>query len=276
MLILRDGAGNICWGLDGLTTTGHDLRVEQSFTGRIGLRWNAFATSDDGETTDTTAPEYRTTHMTLDLARLEVGGHLGPGQPSGSSRILIDDDSGDATAVVIHDTAASGADTGKPPVRLKLNSSAATIDVRDGSVGIATDQPGDVTTIGDINVQGGACFVGEGVTATNINVAAGTLRANLGAATLTQALIHDGTVTLDGDQVITTLQQTGGRTVCNVTGTIGTVELEGGTLDLSQSAEARTLTTVNLHRGATLIGDDDVVTINTLNEPDGPYTLAVS
>jgi len=138
------------------------------------------------------------------------------------------------------------------------------------------DAPGETTTVGDVSVQGGSCYIGEGVTITNLTASAGTVAADLGAATVTKALVHGGDVNLAGDQVITTLQVTGGRVVTNITGTIGTLEAEGGTVDMSQSAEPRTVTALNLHRGCTVIGDDDVVTVTTLSEPDGPYTISVS
>lgn len=65
-IIFRDSSINVSWGLDGLSTTGHTLKIEQSYTGRIGLDWRAVATSADGATTDTGAQEYRAVYMQLD------------------------------------------------------------------------------------------------------------------------------------------------------------------------------------------------------------------
>ena len=276
VLFFRDSTQNICWGLESLTTTGHTVHIEASFTGKMGLNRSAFATSADGETVESAAPEYRPLYMQLDIARLEIGAHAGPGSPGGSPRIMVDNDRASASQTVIHSSATVSSETGKPPVRLLLAHSGADIDARNGQVGIAVDEPGETSTVGDIVSREAGVFTGDGVTLTNYTQHGGTSLLNLGAATLTLALVHDGLLTIEGGQAITTLRVTGGEAVCNTTGTVSTCTHEGGRVDYSQGAEARTVTNHQLFRGATLITNDDVVTITNLLEPDGPSVIAVS
>lgn len=274
VLILRDSDIDIAWGLDGLTTTGHELRVEQSYTGAIGLDWSGVATTADGQTTNSAAPEYRQTYLQLDISRLVIGGHIGTGDPGGSQRIMIDNDRGSASQTVVFQTSFTSTELGKPPVRLKFAHANADIDIRSGIVGVAVDIPGETSTIGDVVMRAGQFHCGDGVTMTNYTQHAGQGRLTLGAATLTQALVHGGRCVIDGDQAVTTVKMTDGEVVANTTGTITNVtHAGGGTIDFTQSSEARTVTNYNADRGGSLVQDEDVLTITNFNLPDGPSTL---
>lgn len=275
-LIFRNSDVNACWGLDQLATTGHTLRVEQTYTGSIGLNSIAVATSADGATTDTAAPEYRALYFQLDCARIEIGENPGIGNPGGSQRVMIDNDRAGASQTVIYDTNVNGSEAGKPPIRLKYADASADIDVRNGVAGIAVDVPGETSTVGDVVVHAGQLVVGDGVTLTNWAQYGGTNRLDIGVATLTLAFVAGGQLTIDGDQAIATLKTIGGETICNTTGTVTTATHDGGTINYARSSEARTVTTHQLFRGATLITDDDYVTITNLLEPDGPSTISVS
>lgn len=276
VLVFRDLAIPVCWGLAGISTTGHTLKVDQSYSGKIGLDRGGYATSADGQTTDLTAQEYREVYLQLDCERIEIGGHQGIHDPGGSQRIMIDNDRASASTTIVHRTSSVGSEQGKPPVRLLYAHASADLDIRSGSIGIATDAPGETSTIGDVTLRAGTYVQGDGVTSTNFTQHTGTARISLGASTLTQALVHGGDAILDGDQIITTLKITGGRVESNTTGTIATVTHDAGTLDLTRSSEARTVTTYTPRRGATLIQDDDVITITNFNRPDGPSAIAYS
>jgi len=279
VIVLRDCATNICWGLAGLSTTDHVMHVEQSFKGKIGLRADQFATSADGDTTVSTATEYRATYLQLDMDRIEIGAHLGPGTPAGSQRIKLDDDSGSATTIVVHNTAAAASESNKPAVRLKANSASCDIDVRggQGGVGVAVDVPGETSTIGDVYATGGNVFLGEGVTVTNIVNHGGAAHVNLGTATCTLVETTGGTTIVDGDQAVTTVKPSGGRTLLHTTGTVTNLTYEGpGECDLTGSGAARTVSTVTPVPGATLRLDPDVVTVTTYAEPDFAFTVSWS
>lgn len=86
-------------------------------------------------------------------------------------------------------------------------------------------------------------------------------------------------LTVEGDVTITTPNIQGGvvnsnqiSSGCNA---ITTATLLGGILTGAGSREARTWATVNVDEG-TLIVDDAVVTITTLDQPAGERTIAVS
>ena len=276
VIYFKDSAIVVAWGLAGLTTTGHTLIVEQTYTGKIGLDRAGVATSADGQTTDTGAPEYRATYMQIECAVLDIGVHDGTGDPGGSGRLKIDNDRAAASETTVHRTGAAGSEIGKPPVQLLAANASANVNVRSGLVGIGVSAPGETSTVGNVNIQRGGVFLGDGVTVTNITQHEGSSVVNIGAATLTKLLVHGGTITVNGDQAITTIEVTGGAVICNTTGTITTVTHQGGEIDYTQSPAARTVTTHQLYRGATVRTDDDVVTITNLLEPDGPSVISVS
>ena len=284
-VIFRDSSINCCWNLEALTATGLLLHVEQSYTGRIGLPWQAFATTANGETVDSTVPEYRPQYLKLDCASIDIGEHFGPGAPTGSTRIKIDNDRGSGgSTTTVYNTASSSADTAKPAVRLKYADSAADVYVRyaPGGVGIAADVPGETSTVDDVfltDASGASRLrIGSGVTMGDY-VQQGGVAVLSAAATVPVVRLLGGQLTTEGDYTITTATVEGGTWIANHVKTAGnavtTANLSGGTTNARGTLAARTWATVNLTAPATLIGDDDYLTITTLNEPDGPYTLTV-
>ncbi len=284
-IIFRDNSVNVCWGLESVTATNLTVVIEQTYTGKIGLARTAFATTADGDTTDTTKNEYRAHYLQLDMDEIRTGEHYGPGSPSGSQRIKLDNDQAAASTITVFDTATSSSETGLPAVRYLAAHADADVFIRSapGGIGIASDEPGETSTVGDVWVSdttsASRVYLGSGVTVTNYQQAGGINVLNA-AATVAKVTVDGGTLTMEGDYVLTALDLNNGTVYDNHIKTAGnaitTANLNGGTLDLSQSMGARTLATVNLGLGATLTGDDDIVTITTLNEPDGPYTIAVS
>jgi hypothetical protein len=284
-VIFRDNAINVCWGLEGVTATGLIVQVEQSYTGKIGLNAAALATSADGDTVTTTVPEYRKHYMQMDMLSLDVGYHGGAGSPSGSTRIKLDNDKAGASTTTIYNTASSSAESSKPAVRLKAAHASADVYVRyaPGGVGIASDVPGETSTVGVVSVSdtttASRVYVGAGTTLTTFTQTGGTNVLNA-AATVTTVNVLGGTLTSEGNYTVTTANVLSGTYYSNhiktAAASITTLNCKGGTTSTKQTNAARTFTTVNLFRGCTLAGDDDVVTITTLNEPDGPYSMTVS
>lgn len=279
VLVFRDSDSNVAWGLDGLSTTGHLLQVNQSYTGLIGLDWRGVATSADGAVIDPDAVEYRPIYLQLDCARIEIGEHSGIADPGGSQRCMIDNDRGSASQTVIFNTNTTSTENGKPPVRLKAAHADADIDVRSGVVGLAVDVPGETSTFGDVIVAAGQVISGDGVTLTNWTQNGGNNQININVATLTLALVRGGSLVIDGDQAITDLQISGsGRVVSNTTGTITDVTHvnSGGFVDYTKSGETRTITNHQLAPGATFAPNGGVANITNLLEPDGPSTISVA
>lgn len=282
-VVFRQTSAPVAWGLStGLT--GINLTVEDTYTGTIGLRTGVFATSADGATTVSTVSEYRTSYLTLDADVIDIGQQLGLTSAGGSGRVKINNTRGSASILTVHKTAGAPTDTGLPAVRYRAAHADADVYVRSaqGGVGIAVDVPGETSTVGDLYVSDqtdvSQVILGTGVTITNWTQNGGRniLQA---AATVTAVTVAGGTLTTEGDYTVTTLAVRDGTCYCNHVKTGGnaitTANVTGGTLDGSQSSFARTWATVNPD-GGTIIADDGVVTITTLDAPAGLRSLTVA
>ena len=281
-VIIANSSVSILFGL----TTGVDLdslTVEQTFTGKIGLPLNGVTQSADGETVDTTATEYRDTYLQVGADVLHIGKHNGPGNPTGSGRIKIDNDQAAASDTVIFNTAAAGVDVGLPAVRLKLNHANADVFVRQapGGVGVGVDEPGETSTMGTIYTSDDSgpisLFTGPGVTVGGLVASGGDLTID-GASTVSSMTVNSGDVTIEGAYTVTTLTVNGGFVTPNNTSggnAITTLNINGGEVRGNSSTEARTWATVNLD-GGSLVVDDAVVTITTFDQPAGHKRMEVS
>ena len=121
---------------------------------------------------------------------------------------------------------------------------------------------------------------GEGVTVTTWTQSGGsnTLQA---AATVTTVTCDGGELVTDGGFLITTLNVNGGEVTClnapAAGNAITTLNATGGTTDGGNSSIPRTWATVNMGTdNATLTANASNVTITTLNEPSGQYTLVTN
>ena len=280
-VIFKDSDINVCWGLAQSAVALADFQIEKSYTGKIGLPREQFATSASGETLNTSYTEYRDTYLAIATSLLSLGKNVSPGDPVGSGRIKIDLGSTACTAVVF-DTARTPTETGLPAVRLKANSATTDIFVRSaaGGVGIAVDVPGETTTIRKVAISDESStsrvFTGTGVTITTWEQYGGDniLQA---AATVTTVDVIGGALLTEGSAATTTMNAKGGTITSNSTGTITTLNMDSGVVDFLQSKQARTVTTVSwtTSRG-TLKADGAVLTATTLNDPGGKYQLVAS
>ena len=280
-VIFKDNAVNVSWGLAQSAVALADLQIEKSYTGKIGLRRDQFATSASAETTNSSYTEYRDTYLQIATSLLSLGKNLSPGNPTGSGRIKIDLGSTACTAVIF-DTASTASETGLPAVRVKANSATTDFFVRSapGGLGVAVDLPGETTTIRKISISdvtsASRVFLGTGVTVTTWEQYGGNniLQA---AATVTTVTVVGGSLLTEGTAATTTMNAKGGTITSNSTGTITTLNMDSGTVDFTQSNQARTVTTVSwtTSRG-TLKADGAVLTVTTLNDPSGKYQLVAS
>jgi len=281
-VILRDSSVNICWGLDQSAVELDSLTRDKTHTGLIGLDYMVFATSADGATTSSLDVEYRATALEIDTPILNIRRHTGPGTVAGSGRFNLNLGTV-ACEAVIEDTATQSTDSGRPAVQLEIAQANTNVYIESapGGVGIATEKPGTTSTVGKVSVSATSVatrvLIGEGATITTYEQSGGsnTLQA---AATVTAATVNGGKLLIDGAFLITTLEVNAGTVVPNNVPAAGAAVTNfnhnGGKVDGSQSSVARTWTTYQLGTdNAVLVADDDVVTITTLNEPDGPYTL---
>lgn len=276
-VIIKDTSQSIYWGLGQSAVTLALLRIDQTFTGKIGLPANSFATSEDAATTTTSVPEYRDHYLDIGYDEALIGQHLGPGTPAGSTRIKLDNAKSGTSLTTIYNTNSAG-ESQKPAVRLLAANAGADLFIRacPGGVGLANDEPGETSTFGDVymlsETSSHAVYVGPGVTLTAYEQRGGNnvLQA---AATVTTVEVNGGTLRTEGAWKATTMEVNGGT--CYPNNRDGsaiiadTMNHNGGTVDLTQSAEAGTLTDYNPAAGATLIYDDDVITFTTFDTATG-------
>lgn len=284
-VVFRDSGSSVLWGLAQSAVTLASLVIEQSYTGVIGLNKRQFVTGLNGAAASGKS-EYRADYLDVGWDEARIGENFSIGTAAGSQRLKLDNAKAGTSTTTVFDTASSSVDANQPAVRLLFANAGADLVVRSGAggVGVAVDDAGETSTMGDVSVSdpttASRVFIGEGVTLSNFTQDGGenVLRA---AAGVTAVTCYGGLLTTEGSGwAITTLNAKGGTVYPNHTPTGGnaitTLALDGGTVDGTQSREARTWGTVNLgEAGSTLRADDDVVTITTLNEPDGPYAVQV-
>jgi hypothetical protein len=151
-------------------------------------------------------------------------------------------------------------------------SAIAVLSMISGDVGLA-NQYGETSTAATIRVTGGTLVAGTGATLTTVDAYGGTTRLGANVTTLN---VYSGTILTSSTAAITTLNGYGGTVTHNGTGTITTANLEGAELDLTNSGLARTVTTLNLKSGGTIIYDPAVITITTQNEADTPVRITAN
>lgn len=281
VLHFKDLAVNVCWGLDALDGTALDgLIVWDTFTGKLGLNWTKFATSADGATEDATAPEYREVYMTVEVTAvdgpIELGKMVGPGLGAGSGRIMINAVDTQAD-IIVHTTAASSAESGRPAVRLVSNHASTNIFIKSapGGVGVAAEVPGETCTIGRLSLSGASSrlIVGANAAVTTFEQREGSARmTGLTSASevLTTCTVAGGTFSTEGLMGITTFNNNGGTVRiehrARSGNSVGTANLNHGTTITTGTNEARTWTTTNLDPDkATLTYDPADLTLTTTN-----------
>lgn len=279
---------NVLFGLAQLTATGLIIKIEQSFTGKIGLPFDSFVT-DGSDNSDSTAEEYRAQYMELDWAELEIGQNLGPSSPAGSTRLKLHNDRASASTTRIINTHTSG-ESSKPAVRMLLDDDDAEVFIQaaPGGFCLAADEPGETSNVKTISISdttsASRVFIGSGVT---FKASGGSYTQSGGdntlesAGTIETVDVRGGTLTTFGDYLITTLNISGGTVNSNNASSasppvsITTVNLNGGELNGQGFSESRTWSTVNLSDDGEFKADS-WVTVTTLNEPTNRYTISMS
>jgi len=279
-VIFKDSSISVAWGLDQSGIQPALLRIDQTYTGRIGLPRDQFARDADGTNLLSTHNEYREQYLKIGPVLCELGQSFTAQTASGSGRLKLNFGT-DACTCVIFNSATSPTDSGQTAIQILADDNATDIFVRSapGGVGVAIG-PGETSTIRLISISdtssASKVYAGPGTTLTTWAQKGGT---NLlsPAATVTTTTVEGGTLTIEGTQVLTTLNVYGGTVNSNTTGTIGTVNLDGSSavIDFQQSNQPRTVTTFNAKRGA-YRADGSVLTITTLNDPANKYTITAT
>lgn len=279
-VIFKDSSVSVAWGLDQSTIQPALLRIDQTYTGLIGLRRDQFARAVDGTNLETSVVEYRSQYLHILPVLCEIGQSYTSQSASGSGRLKLNFGTDPCTCTIFN-TASNPSDSGQTAVQLLADDNATDIFVRSapGGVGIAIG-PGETTTLRLISISdttsASKVYAGPGTTLTTWAQKGGD---NLmsPAATVTTTTVEGGTLTIEGTQVLTTLNVYGGTVFSNTTGTIGTLNLDGtsAVIDFQESNQARTVTTFNLKRGS-YKADGSVLTTTTFNEPSNKFTVTAT
>ena len=263
-IIFADHGISCVWNTDTSLTT-VELIIDQSFTGEIGLDRRSFATAQDGSSLDTSAPEYRAHTLELNCSSVLIGRNITGTSQAGSSRIkLYNSGGGDC---LIENT---GTNSDHPPLMYRANSAISSVEIRQGTVGLGTDEPSLNTVYDFIDVSGTdpatSVSIGPEVQASDIHLQEGELfwRGDT-AVTTTSVNVYGGEMHLDEGPTITTLSVYGGTVVYKGPNNVTTLNMEGGDVDCGQSSSARTIGTLNFNRSGSFTHGDNV-TITTFNE----------
>lgn len=240
------GGGSVTSGLS--TMTGVVLgtvKIEKGFANTIGV---ISATT--------------LTYLQFECARLEVDG-------TGSYALNIE------TANISPIVRGTGTpNTGYFGLYLK-GSNIATLNCLGGTTVVAGGV-GGTSTLATLRMSGDATRVdlASGCTFTTAYVRGGTLNMDCAAATVTQ----DGasTVYTTGVGAITTYNARAGTAVLQSSGTITTLNLDGGFADFSRSNIARTVTTVNVELPSRIKVDTSIVTITNAYAVTGTADISFS
>lgn len=283
-VIIENSSISITHGLDQSAVTLASLTITKDYAGRIGLKEHSFATNSNGSTSTNVKNEYREQYLKISATVLSIGENFTNRAQSGSAMLKIDLGTIVST-VTVHDTASSSFEVGKPSVQLLgVNVSNKLIVIKcPGNVGIAVSGF-EVSTFASVEIGSEAgntgVTLGDGVTITTWLQKSGSHFLNA-AATITTVDVLGGTLTTDGDYIITTLNINGDATLflnhLNASPVITTLNYLGAaTVDVTRSSKARTITNLNTVKGAVLKADNTKLTITNLALPTNFYELSVA
>lgn len=281
-IVYIDGSVNICYGMAQSAVTLAELHIPKTYTGKIGLDYRKFVTSADGETSATTAYEYREHYLEIGATLCYIGDNPTGQNASGSQRVKIDFGTA-ATTCDILDTSSTSIDSNRDSIRILATNVGSIVNIRDGrgGVGVCSDEPGETSSIAKIVMTETAgsqtVSTGDGLTCITLEIHSGTSKIKAGA-TMTTANTYGGNTFLEGDFAVTTLNCYQGSTVYAANSTSGTDITTAnvyGTLNGNNSGIARTWATVNLKKTGA-IGRNSSITITTLNLSDDIDSLTAA
>ncbi len=281
-VVIKDSSNPIYYGLDQNAVTLNSLRIEKTFTGALGLNRSVFATTYNGST-NTSYTEYKDTYFRIKVnGDVRLGDSNGIGAASGSGRIMLDLSS-QACNVYILGTATSSSDNSRPVVRLKMNSASTIVNVASapGGVGIATDTPGETSTLSKVVITDVSALsrvvLGEGVTITSTQQMGGFVLARCPITTAN--LYKSSAMQTEGTGAVTTINQFDfSYVISNSSGTITTLNLNGGTFDALQSRVARTISSLvwGQLKQSNFLGDSAYLTVSAKTFPTSePYKIVI-
>lgn len=192
------------------------------------------------------------------------------GEGSGSATRRCKVNYGNTVSAVTVFATGAKIETGIPAVLLQNLAANSTLTVHKGSVGVALFS-GELATITTSKVgyetailSDSEVVYGPGASMTTITQDGGTITVlpNVAASTITTINQNNGTFTIQGSVAVTTWTCLGGTIYDQSSGTIGTLNLYG-TYDHRKSMVAKTITTLNMYKGAKFYDPAGVVTVTS-------------
>ena len=179
---------------------------------------------------------------------------------TGSKRLNIDLGTTTASQIKVYATATSAQDQNRAPLRIRAVNASTDLTVYGGTMAVSDDSSNS-STLGDIIVEGGSLNIGDNVTLTNFTQSGGTVN---NQSSIVTAVIKGGTLN-QYDSVaattITTLTISNSGSVNHfASGTITTLNLNGGSIDLTKTQTPKTVTNITADVGGNLITDSGTVT----------------
>jgi hypothetical protein len=210
-------------------------------------------------------------YLQIKATKVDINYQNDPGAASFLSPVNLDLGATQSTITVFNSATAST----RPSINIKCNHASTKLHILLGAVGVANNA-GETATLAEINVLGGACYIGDGVTLTTLLNRVGSTLLRSACTTLT---LDSGAVRTEGIGAITTVNINGGSAVLNASGTITNLNAIDGQADMSQSSVSRTVTTAKIGSGGSVKYDPNVVTMTNKVQPynsSGNITLSAA
>jgi len=241
-VIIANSSQNITGTLDQSAVALASIVIDLSYTGIIGSSESDFL-------------EIAASAAVIGQRRSTTGSF------TGSKRLNLDFGSSTACQITVNNTASSGQDANRQPLRLRAVNAATDLQVYGGSLAIS-DNSSNSSTLGDISVNAGSVNIGASVTLTNLITSGGIINID---SSVTSANIKGGTVNFydstSANTIGTLTVSSAGVVNHYASGTITTLAHNGGTVDLTKTQKAKTVTTYTGDKGAVLITDTATVTL---------------
>lgn len=266
-VIFSNSSVNVCWGLSTSITAVTEIRVDQSYTGRIGLDYKTFAITSDGSTTDATAAEYRQLYCAIGTSSLKLGLPAISGSAAGSGRLMFDLGATTACAVEVYGTAAQSYDTNRSCIRLLGNNNNHAIRVRSssGGIGLASEVPNETSLFYSVVVSDQSS-TSKVITGYGSNIA---FWEQYGGTSIVQSTndipnitVIGGTLTTEGAGKVTgTLSMYGGTLNHNMSGDVTSIRLHGGFLNGLNTAAVRAWNDIVIYPDAKIAYDPAIISV---------------
>jgi len=244
-VIFADNSQDILAGFDQSLVILNSITFDQSYTGVIGSNQAAF--------------------LQVAAATAQLGQRRSNiGTQTGSQRLNLDFGSTTACAISIFNSGSIARDPNRQAMRLRMLNAGTTVDMFNGSATISDDTENASTLDTAIISDFGSLNIGNNVTISNVTVNGGVM--TLSSSITGTAFVKNGSLNHYDGLVVSTLNSgeiSGGIYNSFASGTISALLLTGGVTDLTKTQLPKTVTTLTIDVGATLITDSAVQTITS-------------